>query len=395
MIFFEYLLLGTALLFNFFFLYYLLLAIAGFWPRSLPEKKEPPDSDLRFCFLIPAHNEEKVIKLTLNNLQRLSYPTEQYDIVVVADNCSDNTVSIVRDAGVHCLERNDPANPGKGQALNWALPQLLHHGGPDAFVIIDADSLAAPNILAVFSHYIKNGEKIIQGRYDVLNPAASVSASFAFFSFAISQNLQYRGRSRLGWSVTLLGNGMCLTNDIIKKFGWQAFSISEDLEYQLQLLLKGIKVFFADETGVSAEMPTSFKSFHQQRSRWDIGRYRLRNQYVPMFLKRALIEQRLSFLDAVLDLTIPPYTLYVGTSFFCLIVHMLLFYQQPDLHFYLWIMLNGGLIVYTITGLLIAGPPAKVVVNLLYAPLYLLLKIGIACQSIFVKGTKWVKTERN
>lgn len=393
MIFLEYILFGIGALFSLFFIYYLILAFAGFWPEKRQEAlKGAPEKS--FIVIVPAHNEEKVIGRTLESLKKLSYPAGLFRIIVLADNCEDSTVEIARASGVEWMERKDRANPGKGQALEWAFSALLKKNRPDAFLIIDADTVVDATLLQVMDTRLKKGARVVQAYYDVLEPASSPMASLTFMGFAISRNLKYRGRSRLGLGANLLGNGMCISREIIEKFGWRAFSISEDLEYQIQLLLNGIPVEFAHEVRVYGEMPSNIRTYHSQRSRWDIGKYKLRNRYVPMLISKGLKDRRPMYWDCVLELIIPPFLLYVAASLFFYLVYLAVFYRGVGLHFYLWTSLVAGMILYTMAGLIAAKAGLRVYVNLAYAPFLLLRRMTMVVESLYVEGKSWVKTER-
>ena len=391
MVIFDFILLSICIIFLVFLAYYFFLAVAGFWPAEKKHNKNLPKN--RLTIIVPAHNEEKVIANTLTSLKQIDYPQEFVNIVVIADNCKDRTAAIVRSFDMECLVRNDTANPGKGQALAWAFSILLKRNDGDAFVIVDADTIVESNLLAVMNNYLNDGANVIQSYYDVLKPANSPMSSLIFLGFTISRNLKYRGRSRLGWSVNLVGNGMCFSRDIIERFGWGAFSISEDLEYQLQLLMNGISVVFVPETKVYGEMASSFRGSHRQRSRWDIGKYRLRNHYVPLLFVKGFKERKMPCFDAILELIIPPYTIYAGISFLLFVIYLML-NGPTGFQFYLWIFLTGGIFIYTLIGLIIAKAKFRVYFNLLYIPLFIIWRIFIAFGSLFAEGKTWVKTDR-
>lgn len=388
---FDFILLSICIIFLLFLLYYFFLAVAGFWPAKRKRNKDIPKK--RFTIIVPAHNEEKVIAQTLNSLKQIDYPQEFVNIVVIADNCKDRTATIVRSYDMECLVRNDTANPGKGQALSWAFSILLKRNDCDAFVIVDADTIVEANLLTIMNEYLANGAKAIQAYYDVLKPANSPMSSMIFLGFTLSRNLKYRGRSRMGWSVNLVGNGMCFSRDIIERFGWGAFSISEDLEFQLQLLMNRVSVVFAPETKVYGEMASSFMASHKQRSRWDIGKYRLRNHYVPLLFVKGFKERKIAYFDAILELIIPPYTIYAGISFLLFGIYLML-NGTGGFQFYLWTFLVSGIFLYTLAGLIIAKARPRVYFNLLYTPLFLIWRILIAFGSLFAEGKTWVKTDR-
>src|SRR5258708_25654450 len=79
----------------------------------------------RFAILVPAHNEEALIGRLLVSIAELEYPSEQYDVCVVADNCTDATASLARAAGARVYERRDDKEKAQGFALRWLLQQLI------------------------------------------------------------------------------------------------------------------------------------------------------------------------------------------------------------------------------------------------------------------------------
>lgn len=393
MILLEYFVLFYALVLVFFHSYYMFLGIIGLVTKHKVCKDIIPRK--HFVILIPAHNEERVIHHTIQSLHELSYPKDKYSIVIIADNCEDKTAEIATQLKARCLIRKDENNRGKGQALDWAFQQLIQEKATDAYLIVDADTIVQPNLLHVLNCYLNEGHKVIQVYYDVLHPESSPSASFAKLSFAISRNLKYLGRSRLGWTANLLGNGMCFSQEIIRDHGWKSYSITEDIEYQIYLLMNNIRVTFAPEVKVFAEMPNKIQTSHTQRSRWDTGKYKLRNTYcVKLFLK-GLKERRLIYWDALLELTIPPFTVYVGSIIFGYLTYCLLFFQKNTFHYYVWTYLIIGISIYCSVGFILSRPSLKELLNLLYSPLFMVSRIFIFFKSLFTDEKKWVKTKRH
>ena len=126
-------------------LYYILLAVYALIskPEVVPYEGSSFNS---FAIVIPAHNEEGTIMGVLKSCAELDYPGDKKEVYVVADNCSDRTVEVVKEAGVACLERHDESNKGKGFALEWAFNIILPKGY-DAVLVLDADCTIDKNAL--------------------------------------------------------------------------------------------------------------------------------------------------------------------------------------------------------------------------------------------------------
>jgi cellulose synthase/poly-beta-1,6-N-acetylglucosamine synthase-like glycosyltransferase len=85
----------------------------------------------------------------VRSLRDQSYPSDLYQIAVIADNCTDDTAVIARKAGADdVLTRHAPDARGKGQALRWALDQVLTWSPVvEAIVVVDADALAERDLI--------------------------------------------------------------------------------------------------------------------------------------------------------------------------------------------------------------------------------------------------------
>ncbi|MFQ6092052.1 MAG: glycosyltransferase family 2 protein [bacterium] len=374
--------------------YLYLLAIVSFWPQKRPKPTHPLKTE--FAIIVPAQNEADTISRTLSSIHSLDYPRRLYEVFVIADNCTDETAAVVRGFGVRCFQRWDREKRGKGYALQWAFRKLAEeHVRPDAFLIIDADTLLASDFLKVMNQKILEGEKALQGYYDVLHPEGSIMASLSYFGFALSRHLKFKGRTRLGWTTNLLGNGMCFHRSIIDRFGWPATSIVEDLEYGMMLLLNEVRVAFVPEAKICAEMPSTFKRSKAQRVRWDVGKFSVRNTYLPKLMKAALQRRDLAFFDAAMELLIPPFSLFVAVVVGFFLAFLIVSFKGLDLPFVLWVVIVGALFTYTLLGLAVARASMRMYKNLLYAPYFLLWRVFIAVVGIVTQGKgKWIKTKR-
>ena len=109
------------------------------------------------------------------------YPRELFRIIVIADNCSDKTAELARQAGAEVWERSHQTRRTKGYAPPWAIDRLVEeHAVLDAFCIFDADNLVERTFLACMNDCIEAGESVVQIYCDTKNPTDSwVSRSMA------------------------------------------------------------------------------------------------------------------------------------------------------------------------------------------------------------------------
>ena len=188
---------------------------------------------------------------------------------------------------------------------------------------------------------------------------------------------------------------MCFHRDIIQEYGWPATTIVEDLEYGMMLLLNDVRVIFVPEARIYAEIPESFRRSRTQRVRWDLGKFAVRNMYLPKLLKAALRKGDLAFLDAAMELIIPPFSLFISIVIGCCILFFIVSFRNFDFLFSLWLVILGFLFGYTLLGLVMAKASMKMYKNLLYAPYFLLWRVFITFSGTLKHEKRdWVKTKR-
>ena len=183
---------------------------------SLVKLKDKPiieDKQNRFMAIIPAHNEEKVVGNLIASLKRQNYPKELYDIYVIADNCTDNTAKVAKEAGAIVYERFDEEHKTKGYALNWFLKQKIEENAPyDAFCIFDADNIVDENFIKNMNKKLCQGEEVVQGYRDIKNPTDSwITAGYAIFYWTMNR-FYHLARYNLGLSPLINGTGFLVKN---------------------------------------------------------------------------------------------------------------------------------------------------------------------------------------
>ncbi len=348
----------------------------------------------RFAILIPAHNEELLLPRLLESITRLEYPRERYDVHVVADNCTDGTAAIAGSGGAIVHVRTDTQDRGKGYALRWLLGDIAAQGlRYDAYVIIDADSVVSENLLAVFNAYLDSGEQAMQCYYGVLNYQESWPSALRYAALALFNGLRPRGREALGLSAGLRGNGMCFAAPVIERFGWDAFTLAEDAEFHLVLVGAGVRVAYAGEATVLADMPTSLRTSQSQNVRWERGRLQLLRTYgLPLLLDAVRRRDRVR-LDAVAEGLVPPLAVLMGLGGLSFALTAVLRLRAA---WRLSALVLLGQVGYTFVGLRLAGAKARAYLALLMAPIYISWKLWIyliAALGLRGKST-WVRTAR-
>jgi 1,2-diacylglycerol 3-beta-glucosyltransferase len=372
--------------------YLLLLTVAALL-ASRHTKLSQKGPTHRFLILVPAHNEERLLPSLLANLHQLDYPQSLYKVHVVADNCTDRTAEFARSGGAIVHERVDDQLRGKGYALQWLMQQLWASAEPhDAVLILDADSIVSPNFLTVMDARLAGGERAIQAYYAVRDPQDSWSASLRSVALAALHYLRPLGRMLLGGSAGLKGNGMVFAAKIVREYRWSA-SLTEDIEYHMELILGDRRVTFAPDAVVWAEMPSSLKAAQTQNVRWERGRQEMVRRYVPRLLRAALGRRSYLLFDAAVEQIIPPFSLVAAASLASLLGAIVL---QNATGMILGGLLLLGQAIYILTGLWLSGAPKKVYQALLYAPAFIVWKVWLYFRVLIGLDRKgWTRTARN
>ncbi len=290
------------------------LTIAGVLPRRRLRPVAGGKPSPRIAVVVPAHDEGAVIDECLRSLRRCA-GLRPADIVVVADNCSDDTARRSAAAGVRVLERRDPERRGKAWALDFAFRQL--QADYDAIAVVDADSVVSPGLVREIGHHIAAGADAVQVRYTALRRDASQRARLLGVALMAFNVLRPSGRDRLGLSAGLFGNGFALTTETLAAVPYDTRSVTEDLDYHLQLVRAGRRVTFCDTAEVRGDMPGIGVGAGSQRARWEGGRLRAARQHLPGLLG-AVARGRLRLLEPALDLLLLPLAFHAGLLLLCL-----------------------------------------------------------------------------
>ena len=349
---------------------------------------------LRFDIIVPAHNEAGAIARTVNSLRRMEWPEDRFRIVVCADNCTDDTAAIARTAGARVIERQNPALRGKGYALDFAFQASRAGAFADAVVIIDADTEVTPNLLVAIAGRLDGGAQAVQVHYGVLNPLASWRTRLMTIAKGAVHIVRSRAREHLGLSCGIRGTGWCVTHRVLQAVPYHAFSLTEDVEYGIDLGLAGYRVAYADEADCNGEMASSEQSASPQRQRWERGRFQLVGSKTVPLLRAALRQRSALCLDLALDLLVLPIS-YVALLIVLLItVAALAGMWVHGTQFWLWIgaACTMGLVCYVIRGWQLSGIGPSGLLDLARAPAFLLWKVRLLARRR--KSNAWERTER-
>ncbi len=279
--------------------YQIFLSFFGWYRRKERITHKPTKS---FALIVAAHNEEAVVGALIENLLKMDYPRELFDIFVICDNCTDGTADIVRSyEGVYACERTNPNERGKGFAIEWMLKELWKNPRQyDAIVMFDADNLVATNFLEYMNEDLCNGYRVVQGYLDTKNPHDSWISAANGITYWFCNRLWQLPRYNLKLSNFLGGTGMCFETKLLKEMGWGATSLVEDLEFTVRCIQRGIYPKFNYDARVYDEKPITFRASARQRLRWMQGHFDVSRRYMLPLLWQGIRTGSIVKIDAAL-----------------------------------------------------------------------------------------------
>ncbi len=227
----------------------------------------------RFAVVVCARNEEAVIGHLVDSLHQQEYPSDCFDVVVVADNCTDDTARVARDHGAYVYERSDTERVGKGFALRWIFDKLLHEVPTyyDAFAVFDADNVVDNAFLHHMNEALCAGADIAQGFRESKNPFDSVvSGCYTVYWYMLSR-FYHEVRTNRGLPCSVGGTGFAFKRRVIETTGWNTETLTEDSEFASRKILEGFHVRFVRDAITYDEQPISWRMSFVQRMRWMCG----------------------------------------------------------------------------------------------------------------------------
>lgn len=377
--------------------YYFVLSMFGLYRKQELKIHKPEKS---FAIVVAAHNEEKVIGPLLENLFLLDYPKEYYDVFVVADNCTDKTALIARDAGAIVHRRFNTEKRGKGYALEWMFHRLFKMERQyDAIAIFDADNLVKENFLSEMNGKLCQGHKIVQCYLDSKNPFDTWVTNTFSIAFWVTNRLLQLARYNTGCLSNVLGGtGMCISTDVLKEFGWGATSLTEDLEFSMKALSHGVKTTWAHDAVVYDEKPLTFMQSWYQRKRWAQGQVDVAGRYFFPLIAKAIRERKVMYLDAAIHLFQP--ALVMIAAFFMLVNFISALQGHYTNVFYLvmpwsgWQILSAIQYLYPVAALALDRLPWRAYVGLILYPIFIYSWIPIVFLGFVNRNNKqWSHTK--
>jgi cellulose synthase/poly-beta-1,6-N-acetylglucosamine synthase-like glycosyltransferase len=347
----------------------------------------------RIAALVPAHNESASVLPTLADIKKQLQKRDR--LVVVADNCNDDTAAVAAAAGAEVVVRHDPERRGKGYALDFGLT-CLTADPPEIVIIIDADCRLADRAIEELASACAATHRPVQALYLMRPPSRTlINYAVAQFAWRIKNWIRPLGLRALGLPCQLVGTGMAFPWDVISKANIADGAIVEDLKLGLELAQLGHPPVFCPTAKVDSEFSASVTGARTQRTRWEHGHMGI-IATVPRLLWRALTQRNWQLLALTLDVAVPPLALLVlltlavtALAGFAAVMGFslaALFISAADLA-----MLAFAVLVVWLRH----GRDLLPAARLLSLISFVIGKLPLYFQSLFRRQSTWIRTERD
>jgi cellulose synthase/poly-beta-1,6-N-acetylglucosamine synthase-like glycosyltransferase len=348
----------------------------------------------RVAVLIPAHDEAAGIAASLATI---SPQLEAGDrLLVVADNCSDDTAQAAAAAGADVAVRTDAQRRGKGYALAFGV-EVLAADPPEVVLIVDADCAVQRGAVDRLARDCAAHQRPVQALYLMQSPpGAGLRTRIAEFAWVVKNLVRPLGWHRAGWPCQLMGTGMAFPWTLIRGAPLASGHLVEDMQLGLDLAAAGSPPRFSPEARVTSVFPLQAAGLAAQRTRWEHGHLGVIATQAPRLLGLAVVRGHGPLAAMVLDLCVPPLAALVLMLLGVLLLAVLLALAGGGA---VPLVIAAAAVVLVIAAVLLAwAGHARHIVSLrelLGVPLYVLGKLPIYARLFGQRQVEWVRTKRD
>jgi len=371
------------------FIYLLEVVLALLPSRHLAKGTDIPS----YAVLVPAHNEAGTIHKTLNSINQQLSKNDR--LLVVADNCTDETADISRQYNAEVIERLDSKRKGKGYALDFGI-RHLEQSPPEIVIVVDADCLLEEGALQMLAYVADTKNRPTQATYMMKYKEPGLKQRISEFAWQVKNLVRPLGLLNAGLPCQLMGTGMAFPWQVISTANLATNDIVEDMKMGLEMAMAGHAPVFLPAAKVFSTFPESSEAELSQRKRWEHGHLNLILTSLPGMLLYSITNLSKNAFTMALDLMVPPLSLLIlmtslllfvsgavsiaTDSSMALVYAVILFFIQVLATFIAWVKWGREVVSFA---------------DLCKIPFYIVAKIPIYVASIFKRQKAWIRTDRD
>jgi len=321
----------------------LMLAVLP-WPETT---RVEPLSRLRFAVLIPAHNEQAILGRTLKALIPTLGPNDR--VLVVAENCTDSTATVARQAHAEVIELHDPSRRGKGYAIDFGL-EHLQADSPDGVVFLDADCQVDSDTVLTLGTSAVTMRRPAQGMtFTDADPDATPAQTTSHLAMRFKYLVRALGLSRL--------TGLCYLTDTTVALPWSLtynFRLADDqavdeAQLGLDLTVAGTPPLLVPHAWVTRPWRQRSDQAGMSQSSLESNYFRTLLTQVPRLFCQGLTRGRPDVVGLSVDLAIPPLPLLAAVWLLTLTAALACVPMGATAWPALLLMLGGGGLILSVT----------------------------------------------
>lgn len=302
-------------------LYILIFSVASLFYK---QKKYADNGNMKkMAVLIPGYKEDEVIIEVANLALKQEYPSNLYDVVIIADSFKKETLNSLKTLPIKLIEVSFEKST-KSKALNKAMAAL--ESDYDIAVVLDADNVMATDFLKKINAAFEYDFIAVQGH----RTAKNVNNSWAVLdaiSEEINNNIFRKGHRVLGLSSAIIGSGMAFRYNYFKTLMSTVTAIGGfDKEIELKMLKEGRKIVYLDDAVVYDEKIQKSEVFGNQRRRWLSAQFHYFRKDILSSFKHLLLKGNIDYFDKAIQFIQPPRILLLGAVILCSVGFVLINY---------------------------------------------------------------------
>ena len=370
----------------------LVLQVAGAMRTARGTSLAPAPLPARIAVLMPAHDEAEGIGRTIESILPQLRDTDR--LVVVADNCSDETAQRAREAGATVIERQDAQRRGKGYALAYGM-QHLAAAAPDVVILIDADCTAGAGAIPRLASQASLHQCPIQAHYRMEAPqGAGRMSKVSAFAWRFKTLVRPLGYRALGLPCQLMGSGMAFPWSLLVRFDLGDAHLVEDLKLGIDLARAGAASRFEPAVEIVSSLPANACGARTQRTRWEHGHLSMLSTAPSLFIQSAR-QRSLQLLAIAADLCVPPLALLTMLLGAALIVAAACWWLLGWLLPLVLASVAGVMFLLAVLAAWVRfGRDTITAGELATVPFYVLWKIPVYVGYVLRRERSWVRTAR-
>ena len=346
------------------------------------------------AILMPAHNESRLIAETIRSVAPQLRSGDR--LIVVADNCSDNTAAIAAAEGAEVVVRTDSLRRGKGYALDRGV-RHLGSSPRDVVLVLDADCQVGPRTVDLLVRSCCQSRRPVQAIYLMqTEPGAKSTMRVAEFAWLVKNKVRPMGLRRLGLPCQLTGTGMAFPWASLAGANLATGHIVEDLKLGLELTHAGSAPMLCPQALVTSNFPTSTDGIAAQRARWEHGHLSVISIDALRLLLNGVRSRRLELLALAFDLSVPPIALLALSITAIWVSSAILFYFTAAVWPVALASLAGlEMAAAVLVSWQVYGRKILSLSNLSLSVIYAVRKIPMYVRYLIARQVDWVRSKRD